>query len=105
MFETGLTEEGEELKKIGEIGPIVSKEENLYFWSISDICCDKEGNLYVADSGWNKIFKFNSEGKFLLSFGREGQGPGEFVAQPNALFYCCQQADEGYYPPNLLFRR
>ncbi len=81
-LETGFVEEGEELKKIEEIGPIISKEEDLYFWSISDICCDEEGDLYVADSGWNKIFKFDSEGKFLFSFGREGQGPGEFLGRP-----------------------
>lgn len=43
-----------------------------YFWHIDDLCCDDEGNLYVADSGWNKIFKFSPEGKFLGSFGRKG---------------------------------
>jgi hypothetical protein len=40
---------------------------------------DDEDNLYVADSGWNRIFKFDPEGKYVTSFGREGQGPGEFL--------------------------
>jgi hypothetical protein len=70
------------LRKIGEIGPVFAGS-NIYFWNIDDICCDDEGNLYVADSGWNKIFKFDSEGEYLDCWGRPGQGPGEFLAQPN----------------------
>jgi hypothetical protein len=68
------------LRKIGEIGESFSKEENGYFWRISDICCDRKGNLYVADSGWNRITKFNSSKGAVLSFGRAGQGPGEFLS-------------------------
>ena len=75
-------EEIKVLKKVGEIGEKFGEGEEDYFWHIDDLCCDNEGNLYVADSGWNKIFKFSPEGKFLGSFGREGQGPGEFMANP-----------------------
>lgn len=82
LLNYGQTIETKELQKIGEIGPVIS--ENFSFWSISDIDCDKEGNIYIADSGWNRIFKFDPYNKFLLSFGREGQGPGEFLAQPHA---------------------
>lgn len=71
------------LYKKGEIKENFSDKEGHYFLYIDDLCCDDENNLYVADSGWNKIFKFNSEGKYINSFGREGQGPGEFLAQPN----------------------
>lgn len=41
---------------------------------------DDEGNLYFSSlkNSENCIFKFDSEGNFLLSFGRKGQGPGEF---------------------------
>lgn len=70
------------LQKIGQIGEKFSEGENCFFWHIDDLCCDDENNLYVADSGWNKIFKFNPGGRYLGSFGREGQGPGEFLAQP-----------------------
>jgi len=65
-------------KKIGEIKEGFSTEESNYFWRIQDICCDDEDNLYIADTGWNKIFKFDSNGQFIMSFGRKGQGPGEF---------------------------
>ena len=70
------------LKKIGEIKEGFSSERENFFIKITGLCCDDEGNLYVADSGWNKIFKFDPNGKFLMSFGREGQGPGEFMAHP-----------------------
>jgi|GEM_PF-881500 len=69
------------LKKVGEIKDGFSSERENFFIKITGLCCDDEGNLYVADSGWNKIFKFDSNGKFLMSFGREGQGPGEFMGQ------------------------
>ncbi len=65
-------------KKIGEIKEGFSTEESNYFWRIDDICCDDDNNLYVADRGWSKIFKFDSKGQFISSFGRKGQGPGEF---------------------------
>jgi len=66
---------------VGEIKDGFSSEKENFFIKITGLCCDDEGNLYVADSGWNKIFKFDSNGKFLMSFGREGQGPGEFMGQ------------------------
>lgn len=39
---------------------------------------DEEGNIYVSDWDAKEIKKFNSNGKYLLSIGRMGQGPGEF---------------------------
>lgn len=68
-------------KRIGEITEGFTEGEENYFWHIDDMCCDDENNLYVADSGWNKIFKFNAKGEFVLSFGRKGQGPGEFYGR------------------------
>lgn len=68
------------LKKIGEIKDGFSSEKENFFIKITGLCCDDDGNLYVADSKWNKIFKFDSNGKFLMSFGRQDQGPWEFMA-------------------------
>jgi hypothetical protein len=65
-------------KKIGGIKEGFSTEESNYFWRIDDLCCDDENSLYVADRGWSKIFKFDSNGQFIMSFGGKGQGPGEF---------------------------
>jgi hypothetical protein len=68
--------------KVGKITKGFSEGDQNYFWHIDDLCCDDENNLYVADAGWNKIFKFNQNGKFLISFGGEGYGPGEFRTAP-----------------------
>jgi len=49
---------------------------------VLDFCVDSEGHLYLRTrrSGQDLIYKFDSEGKFQLSFGREGQGPGELMS-------------------------
>lgn len=49
-----------------------------FFEGPSTISCDRQGNIYVVDSGAKNIKKFDPQGKFLKVFGREGQGPGEF---------------------------
>lgn len=67
------------LKKIGEIKDGFSDEEINYFAKIDDICVNKNDDLFVADSKLHKIFKFNKNHKFLLSFGQVGQGPGELA--------------------------
>lgn len=48
------------------------------FYKPFDIALDAEGNVYVADSGNNRIQKYSPEGEFLASYGKKGQGPGEF---------------------------
>ena len=61
------------LDEVTEIG-----REDLLFGSVADVCEDKDGNFYVVDQLEHKVYKFSSDGKPLLSFGREGQGPGDF---------------------------
>ena len=39
---------------------------------------DKDGNVYVTDTGNDRIQKFTSDGKFILKWGEEGNGDGEF---------------------------
>lgn len=39
---------------------------------------DSEGNLFVADSGNDRILKFSSGGEFLLSWGGRGNDRGKF---------------------------
>jgi len=43
------------------------------------VCTDSNGNYYVADSGANRIVKFNTLGVFVDSWGTLGQDDGEFV--------------------------
>src|SRR4051794_4822666 len=42
------------------------------------IATDSEGNIWVSDTGNNRIQKFNSKGEYLTKFGKEGTGNGEF---------------------------
>jgi hypothetical protein len=46
---------------------------------IASFDVDSLGNIYIVGqrTGDNTIFKFDNQGTFLLSFGKQGQGPGE----------------------------
>ena len=54
------------------------------------------GEIYVADGyGAHRVHKFNSDGELLLSWGRQGTGPGEFalvhnvwIDRNNRVFIC-----------------
>jgi hypothetical protein len=65
------------LELIRTIGGL-DAEENLSFKEPSDIVRDSAGNLYILDAGNNRIQKLDSEGRFIKTIGRKGQGPGEF---------------------------
>jgi len=53
-------------------------DENYMFGQAIAFNTDEDGNFYVSDYGTSRILKYDPEGKYLLSIGREGQGPGEF---------------------------
>lgn len=46
--------------------------------SVSGIEVDDAGRVYALDWKHTKIFVFGPDGKFLFSFGKKGEGPGEF---------------------------
>jgi hypothetical protein len=46
----------------------------------SGIVADSAGNVFVADSGNNRIQVFDNNGKFLSAWGKHGSGNGEFNA-------------------------
>ncbi|MBN1938425.1 MAG: NHL repeat-containing protein [Candidatus Aminicenantes bacterium] len=48
------------------------------FFKPFDLCLDSEGNIYITESGNSRVLKYSPEGALLTSFGRHGQGPGEF---------------------------
>jgi hypothetical protein len=56
----------------------VEGDENYMYGSSIGFNTDDEANFYVMDYDTKRILKYDPEGKFLLKFGREGQGPGEF---------------------------
>jgi hypothetical protein len=60
------------------IGSLESDDENVLFYMPSDIAFDTQGHVYVLDFGNHRIQKFDSEGRYISTIGRKGQGPGEF---------------------------
>ena len=61
------------LFKFGSYGP------NLGQFSAIDVAVDLLGNIYVADNYSSRIQKFNSNGTFILSFGKYGTGDTQFL--------------------------
>jgi DNA-binding beta-propeller fold protein YncE len=43
------------------------------------LALDRDGNLWVADYGRDRVVKLASDGRLLQSLGSRGSGPGEFV--------------------------
>lgn len=69
---------GVSIQLIRKIGDIDTLDDNLAFNYPSDIAMDTSGNIYVLDSANHRVQKFSPEGTYLATFGRRGQGPGEF---------------------------
>jgi len=53
-------------------------ESKYYFQNILTIRVDDQENIYVLDGKANEIKVFDKTGVYQRSFGRRGQGPGEF---------------------------
>jgi len=58
--------------------PVQYSDPNLLIGTVSSITSDSNGRVYVADSDQFMIHRFDADGTFLESFGRDGEGPGEF---------------------------
>ncbi|MBI3697576.1 MAG: NHL repeat-containing protein [Acidobacteria bacterium] len=82
-----FTAEGKFLLMWGEEGdwnkPDEPPEKMLY---PAGIDVGPDGNVYVADSGRDKIKVFSPEGKFLRQFGAKGPEPGKFNALAGVSF-------------------
>ena len=65
------------LEFVQKIGNLESENDNYILFNPTDVARDADGNLYVMDMGYCRVQKFNPEGGYLATFGRQGQGPGE----------------------------
>jgi len=57
---------------------VIEGDDNYMFGTKIDLNTDDEGNFYVSDYANKRIQKFDSKGKYIITIGRKGQGPGEF---------------------------
>ncbi|WP_420462190.1 6-bladed beta-propeller [Candidatus Palauibacter sp.] len=57
----------------------LEEEDPHEFEQIEDIEVDSDGNMYILDGRARRIAVFDREGRLRIAFGREGEGPGEFV--------------------------
>ncbi len=69
-----------ELKQQLTIGTSDIKRNEYVFGNVSDIKCDTDGDIYIADAGLFRIQKYSSNGTFERSFGMgNGREPGQFM--------------------------
>lgn len=66
------------LEPVLTLGDVDTSDENLAFFMPSAIAVDAADNLYVLDTGNHRVQKFGPDGSYLATYGRRGQGPGEF---------------------------
>jgi len=55
-----------------------TKDENSMFSRLGSIQVDDDGNIYVLDTKEILVKVYDKNGKHLRTFGKKGQGPGEF---------------------------
>ena len=72
------------IELVRTIGDVDTDDENLAFNSPSDMGVDDAGNIYILDSGNQRIQVFGPDGRYVRTIGRKGQGPGEF-SSPNSI--------------------
>lgn len=61
-----------------------SAGDNPLVW-VGSVCIDDDGTVFLLDGKYGKVAAFSSRGKFLFSFGKQGEGPGELM-RPGTLF-------------------
>lgn len=53
-------------------------DETILYYPVS-IVLDNEDNIFILDRGGPDVKIFDSNGRFFRKFGRQGEGPGEFL--------------------------
>ncbi len=67
--------EGEFVTSWGKFG---QRETPDSFWGPRDVAVDKQGHVYVSDTGNKRVVVFDLDGQFLAEFGDVGMGDGQF---------------------------
>ncbi len=83
------------LELVRRIGDLETQDPNLLLFRPSDVVRDGAGNVYVLDTGNNRIQKFGPDGGWQATIGRQGAGPAElnspfsFGLAPDGLLHVC----------------
>jgi hypothetical protein len=88
ILKTGLLAGQTDLLDAYKSGPIHLEQDpefgkntdwnSLFYHRFCDLTVAPDGSLFIASSRQHTIFKFDPNGNLVKSFGREGQGPGDF---------------------------
>jgi hypothetical protein len=89
VFTLSLTKgRSQDLKNVYRSGPIILKNSpgfgkgtdwsTQFYNSFCDIIVAPDGSIFAASNRQHCIFKFDSNGSLIKSFGQKGQGPGDF---------------------------
>jgi tripartite motif-containing protein 71 len=61
-----------------------------------DVAVDEDQNIYVVDKDLPRVLKYNKQGRFLLSWGSRGSGPGQFNLNPQDVGYPPEMPSGGF---------
>ena len=62
-----------------KIGDLNAADERYQLYRPADAAVDNDGNILILDSGNYQVKKFDEAGQYRGSFGKKGNGPGEFL--------------------------
>ena len=67
------------------------------FYRPTELALDAESNIFVIDGGHHRVQKFDKDGNFLLAWGSQGNGDGQFLFHVPPAHYGSLTVDkEGY---------
>jgi DNA-binding beta-propeller fold protein YncE len=79
-----LNQDGKEIMRLGRKGVVGTG--NDAFNLPTDVAFAPNGDIYVSDGyGSARVVKFSRDGKYLLQWGKRGNGPGEFMLPHNVV--------------------
>lgn len=70
------------LKEIMSIGNKEGNENHMFF-SPRSVQVNDSGDIFVLDANNYRVQKYDKEGKYVLTIGRKGRGPGELLGCQN----------------------
>lgn len=74
----------ETMKLVEDLRIGAGSDEEYFFARATDIAVAKDGRIFVAEQSQHMVMVFETGGDFVASFGKRGEGPGDFT-MPTAM--------------------